>query len=104
MKWPKGTAKAYYEGMANAKDLIGGYSVDELVRHYVGSIVEHLFTMDLTELEREVLMLEEETYGRKLDASEESLAVIRETTNRLANAILNAPRPMGGRKVKDGQR
>jgi hypothetical protein len=105
LKWPSGTAKAFYEGIANAKDLLGGSTTEELIREYLSSILGHVCQMNLEELEREVLMLEEETFGRPLPTSEESLNVIRETVNRLTNAMLNGikepPVHNGGRKVKD---
>lgn len=105
LKWPPGTAKGYYEGIANAREIVGGQTAEELIRQYLDSIVSHVYSMSLEELEREVLMLEEETFGRPLPTSDESLTVIRETVNRLTNAMLNGIKKPnnhnGGRKVRD---
>jgi len=102
LKWPSGTAKAFYEGVANAREILSGQSSEELVKQYVESIVAHIYAMSLEELEREVLMLEEESYGRPLPTSEESLSVIRETVARLTNAMLNGIK--NNRHDNDGNR
>jgi transcriptional regulator with XRE-family HTH domain len=86
--WPMGTAEAYFRGVVNAKDQIGGWSVEERVSNYLQSILKHLATMTVDELEREVLILETESYGRPLRTDSEALAVIRETVRRLENEIL----------------
>lgn len=99
LKWPKGTAEAFYRGIANAKDELGGWSAEERVDYYVKSIVTHVMSMNIDELEREVLMLEEEQYGRTLPTDEEALVVIRETVQRLGNAIVHRPTL---RRVRDG--
>lgn len=98
LKWPKGTTEGFYRGIANARDLKGGSSVEELIDQYLASILSHVLAMDLQQLEREVLMLEEEMYGRTLPTDEEALAVIGETVQRLRNALMHGPL----RKVKDG--
>jgi transcriptional regulator with XRE-family HTH domain len=100
LKWPTGTAKGFYDGIANAKDISGGSSKDELVRAYIAEIVKHVYVMSIDELEREVLMLEEEAFGRPLPDTE-SVTVIRETVARLSNAMLNGPLNRGQR-IKDG--
>lgn len=102
MKWPNGTAKAYYEGLANAREVAGGQTVEQLVKAYVGSIIEHVYQMDLEQLEHEVLMIEEETYGRPLPESEDELKVINETVARLAKAMLKNGHVKPGKQVEDG--
>jgi transcriptional regulator with XRE-family HTH domain len=91
LRWPIGTAEAYHSGIANAKDLKGGWTTEELVNDYVASILRHVASMSIEELEREVLLLESEAYGRELTDDADALAVITETVNRLANAIINGP-------------
>lgn len=89
LKWPKGTAEAYYRGVVDAKDQLGGWSVEERIENYLGSILAHLATMNVDELEREVLLLESEAYGREGLPDTDALAVIRETVLRLENQMAN---------------
>ena len=99
MKWPEGTAKGFYNGFADAKDR--NLTTEDLVREYVGAIVRHIYTMDIEQLEREVLMLEEEAFGRELGPNDESIAVIRETVERLSQAMMtdSAQRHWGTKDV-----
>lgn len=89
LKWPKGTAEAYYRGVVDAKDQLAGWSVEERIENYLGSILAHLATMDVDELEREVLLLESEAYGREGSPNPDALAVIRETVLDMEKTMAN---------------
>lgn len=83
LKWNDGTAKAFHEGIENARELMG-MTMEERINAYLEAILSRLVTMTIDELEREVLMLEEEAYGRPSTvAGSDAMVVIRETVERL---------------------
>lgn len=83
LKWPDGTAKAFHDGVENARELTGP-TMEERIIQYLEVILARLVTMTIDELEREVLMLEEEAYGKPLNvAGSDAMEVIRETVKRL---------------------
>lgn len=61
LKWEPGTAKAFHQGNQQARDVI---SPEERIENYLTQILARLAEMNVDELEREVLMLEEESVGR----------------------------------------
>lgn len=81
MKWKPGTALAFHQGKEDG--ISDGISTEERIEGYLEAILQHLLTMNANELEREVLMLEEELYGRSLATDEASLRTVRETVSRL---------------------
>jgi transcriptional regulator with XRE-family HTH domain len=82
LKWEPGTAMQFHRGNKKAREV--GVTVEERINNYLTNIVSHLLTMTIDDLEREVLMLEEEAYGRPLPAAgSEAMVVIRETVRRL---------------------
>jgi transcriptional regulator with XRE-family HTH domain len=89
LKWPKGTAEAYYRGIADARDQLEGFTTEERVENYLGAILAHLATMNVDELEREVLLLEAEAYGREGLPSADALVTIRESITRLGRKMSN---------------
>ena len=95
LRWPPGTAEAYFRGVENAKDEKGGWSTETRVENYLTTILTHLASMNVDELEREVLMLEEESYGRAFTSDDDALAAIKETVQRLSIAMGNGDRLRG---------
>lgn len=86
LKWQAGTAKAFHTGKADAREQ-NGLTTEERIEAYLEQIVARLLTMDSDELEREVLMLEEELYGRALRADEASNRIVKETVANLLRAM-----------------
>lgn len=83
LKWEPGTAKAFHSGNRHAREVIGP-TKEERVNEYLKAILSRLVTMTIDELEREVLMLEEEAYGKPLtEAGSDAMEVIRSTVERL---------------------
>lgn len=72
LKWSPGTARAFHDGI-----LLGGNDMNVKVVKYIKSILAHLESMDIEQLEREVLMLEEESYGRESAANPSSTEISR---------------------------
>lgn len=87
LKWQAGTAYAFHTGKEDARER-HGMTTEQRIEAYLQSIVQRLITMDIDELEREVLMLEEELYGRALRNDEASNQVVRETVDQLLRAML----------------
>jgi transcriptional regulator with XRE-family HTH domain len=85
MKWQAGTAYAFHIG----QEPENGIPLHERIETYLEEILQRLLTMTPSELEREVLMLEEELYGRPLASDAMSLAVVRETVSKLLAAMTN---------------
>lgn len=84
MKWDAGTAYAFHIGVESSPTI----TIEERIEAYLEQIMARLLTMNVDELEREVLMLEEELYGRPLASDEESLSVIRSTVSKLLNTMI----------------
>ena len=83
LKWEPGTSRAFHQGITNAREVVGK-SMQERVNEYLEQILSRLITMTIDELEREVIMLEEEAYGKPLTvAGSDAMVVIRETVERL---------------------
>lgn len=85
LKWQAGTARAFHMGKEDAQ--FGNMSIEDRIHAYLEQILARLITMNIDELEREVLMLEEELYGRPLSTDEASLAVVRETVSKLLTLL-----------------
>lgn len=83
LKWEAGTSYAFHVGAEPEL----GLTDTERIESYLEQIVSRLLTMDIDELERETLMLEEELYGRPLASDEASLEVVRATVARLVEAM-----------------
>ena len=64
LKWEPGTAKLFHQGNHMARNHAGDASIDERIDEYLRRIIARLAEMDIDQLEREVLMLEEESYGQ----------------------------------------
>lgn len=61
LKWQTGTARAFHAGNTKARD--AGASVEQRINDYLLQILQRLAAMDIDQLEREVLILEEESGG-----------------------------------------
>lgn len=59
LKWQMGTTRALHSG--NRPDRFDGSTIEERINEYLRTILQRLREMDIDELEREVLMLEEES-------------------------------------------
>jgi transcriptional regulator with XRE-family HTH domain len=90
MKWQAGTAYAFHTGKEDAREQLG-IRTEEMIESYLEQIVQRLIIMDVNELEREVLMLEEELYGRPLNTDEASIDIVKATVGNLLRA-LNRPK------------
>jgi len=64
LKWQAGTSRAFHSGNENARQDVGGMPVNERIQDYLEQIIKHVSAMNIDELEREVIMLEEESFGR----------------------------------------
>lgn len=60
LKWEYGTARAFWVGEIKSRHR--GENMDEQVSAYLRKILRRLETMDIDQLEREVIFLEEEAY------------------------------------------
>jgi transcriptional regulator with XRE-family HTH domain len=88
LKWAPGTAKGFHEG-TNA-DPHSDESLQQRIQRYLNEILSHLENMDIDQLEREVLMLEEDAYGRDMSCDDSSSDAIRRTISRLRQALDSA--------------
>lgn len=60
LKWEPGTAKAYHQGKPLAREMSQS-TINDRIETYLVRIMERLEAMDIDQLEREVLLLEEES-------------------------------------------
>ena len=65
LKWQSGTSLLFHEGNPRAREIIAEMSEEERIQDYLTMIMGHLIRMNIEDLEREVLMLEEEAYGKQ---------------------------------------
>lgn len=94
LKWEAGTALAFHIGDESARD--GGESIDTKVTRYFNGIMAHLATMTTDELERELLMLEEESFGRTFPNSTEALVAYEERLRKLADSLTETWEQLNG--------
>lgn len=92
LKWQAGTAKAFHEG----KDIVGDMSTEQRIAQYLTDIVQRLAGMSVHDLEREVLMLEEENFGPIKTRNVQTSKLIDEAITKLV-ALL----PKNGTSAKD---
>jgi len=86
LKWEAGVAKAFHRGQMDARDTVEGVSIDESINSYLLQILQRLAEMSLEQLEREVLILEEESTGKKGD-SEISRLIDRQIRKLVASLV-----------------
>lgn len=60
LKWEAGASRAFHEGIPNAREQLGTLT-EQRINDYLVQILQRLGQMDIDQLEREVLMLEEES-------------------------------------------
>lgn len=70
LKWQPGTAEIYHAG--NQPDSTER-SKKQILRQYLTGIMIHLARMDIDDLERELLMLEEESFGRTFPTNDQAI-------------------------------
>lgn len=85
LKWKEGTALAFHTGDDPNRD--GGESVEAKVTRYFNAIMAHLATMTTDELERELLMLEEESFGRTFPNSADAMVAYEARFKTLASQL-----------------
>lgn len=85
LKWGEGTALAFHLGDEHAMD--GGIAIEQKVTAYFNAIIRHLATMNVNDLERELLMLEEESFGRTFPNSEEAIVAYEARLEMLAKQL-----------------
>jgi transcriptional regulator with XRE-family HTH domain len=86
LKWRAGTARAFHQGNVRARDEVGAMSIEERINEYLATILERLREMDIDQLEREVIMLEEEA-DRTSCGDSESRRLIDAQIARLVDAL-----------------
>lgn len=97
LKWQAGTARAFHEGNPNARDMVGAMSTEQKVNEYLVQILQRLSQMDIEQLEREVLLLEEESGDTPRDS--ESVQLIEMQLRKLVDSLM--PHPTGGKPKRD---
>jgi transcriptional regulator with XRE-family HTH domain len=87
LKWEAGVSKAFHAGNQQARDKVGAMSIDERINGYLLQILQRLGEMNIDQLEREVLLLEEESgdYSRDSETSQ----LIERQIRRLVASLLN---------------
>lgn len=70
LRWEPGTAFALSCGETERDS---GEAIEAKVTRYFADIIKHLATMNADELERELLMLEEESFGRTFSNSADAI-------------------------------
>jgi DNA repair exonuclease SbcCD nuclease subunit len=98
LKWKPGTAKAFHErkGIEVESDT---ETIEQRIDQYLMEILQHLRNMGLDQLEREVLMLEEEANTGKV-SHESTRARIDARIARLVAALSEKPDERNSRDVK----
>lgn len=85
LKWHAGTARAFHQGNPSSGE---DRSIEERINEYLYTILQRLRQMDIDQLEREVLMLEEESNGRHANDDEVS-RLIDAQIGRLVAALMH---------------
>lgn len=98
LKWEAGTAKAFHEGDQHARDR---QSVDERINTYILQILQRLAEMSVDELEREVLILEEESIGFCHDS--ETSRLIERQIQKLVASLLDPHDGDGDESEKESE-
>jgi len=101
LKWKAGTAIQFHQGNPKAREDAEG-PTEERMHQYLNAIMQQLVLMDIDELEREVLMLEEEAYGRSARGNGDITSTIDKTIQQLVNELLHSK--TGKRRSKVGNR
>lgn len=94
LKWEPGTSLEFWMGNPNARD--GGEAIETRVTEYLTKIIRHLATMGVDELEREVIMLEEETFGRSFPNIEEAIPEYEARLQSLASRLTETWESLNG--------
>lgn len=92
LKWSAGTAKAFHQGNENARADIAK-SVEDQVTEYLVQILNRLADMDIDQLEREVLLLEEESGDMPRDS--ETRRLIELQVQKLVATLMQLDPPGG---------
>ena len=98
LKWQAGTARAFHQGITNARDIVGEMSIEQRINEYLVQILQRLGEMDIDQLEREVLMLEEES-GENPPQDSETVQLIESQVRKLVDSITRDPN--GGEPSRD---
>lgn len=99
LKWEAGASKAFHEGNPNAR-IVVGMSTDERINGYLLQILVRLAQMDIDQLEREVLLLEEESGD--IPRESETSRLIEQQIRHLVKSLLGT-NPHGGISNTDGE-
>jgi hypothetical protein len=97
LKWEAGTARAFHRGIINARQKVGAMSVEERINEYLLQILERLSQMDIEQLEREVILLEEESGVSDQDT--ETVRLVRTQVRKLVDSLTHNPN--GGKPNRD---
>jgi predicted DNA-binding protein (UPF0251 family) len=88
LKWQAGVSRAFHQGVSNARELVGAMSTEQKINDYLIQILQRLAQMDIDALEREVIILEEES-GETRDS--ETSQLIESQVRKLVDSLMQNP-------------